>query len=333
MALFDATLPLRAAPASTLGWAACEGSKMIVHPTGKFDNSAAAYRHITAHPLAAAMGAEIRGVDIAALTDAQFEEVRAALFRHKMVFLRGQKITHADQEAFSRRFGPFAEDAYTKGVPGHPDVQPLIKEADAKVGVIFGSGWHTDSAFLPEPPAISMLYAVEIPPYGGDTIWANSALAYNFLSDTMKAVIAPLKVHMSMGKVLDAAHTFQKPDDTPIGRLAATKDKQIPPDVARKIAGTFHPLVRTHPVTGEKALYCDETYASGIEGMTAAEAEPLLKFLAAHITQPAFTCRLRWAPGTYVMWDNRICVHQAFNDYDGFRRELYRTTIAGETPR
>jgi taurine dioxygenase len=90
--------------------------------------------------------------------------------------------------------------------------------------------------------------------------------------------------------------------------------------------------VRTHPVTGEKALYCDETYAAGIDDLTPAEAEPLLKFLVSHITQPAFTCRLRWAPKTYVAWDNRLCVHQAFNDYDGFRRELYRTTIAGEVP-
>ena len=93
------------------------------------------------------------------------------------------------------------------------------------------------------------------------------------------------------------------------------------------------PAAITHPATGEKSLYCDETYAVGIDGLTAAEAAPLLKFLVGHITQPAFTCRLRWAPKTFALWDNRICVHQAFNDYDGFRRELYRTTIAGEVPR
>jgi taurine dioxygenase len=102
--------------------------------------------------------------------------------------------------------------------------------------------------------------------------------------------------------------------------------------MARKVDGRTHPLIRTHPVTGEKALYCDKTYTAGIEGLTPAEAEPLLRFLVEHLTQPAFTCRLRWAPGTYVAWDNRICVHQAFNDYQGFRRELYRTTIAGEVP-
>ena len=148
---------------------------MLVHPTGKFDNRPANNKHIDVHPLAAAMGAEIRGVNLARLTDEQFAEIRAALFRHKMIYFRGQTIAHGDQESFSGRFGRFAEDAYTKGVPGHPDVQPLIKEKDQKIGLLFGAGWHTDSAFLPEPPAISMLYSVEVPPYGGDTIWANGA--------------------------------------------------------------------------------------------------------------------------------------------------------------
>ena len=118
-----------------------------------------------------------------------------------------------------------------------------------------------------------------------------------------------------------------------IPRVAATRElAQLPDDIARKVQGSMHPLVRTHPVSGEKALYCDETYASGIEGLTPAEAEALLTFLIRHITQPAFTCRLRWAAGTFALWDNRLCLHQAFNDYDGFRRELYRSTIAGEVP-
>ena len=127
-----------------------------------------------------------------------------------------QAITHGDQEAFSRRFGPFAEDAYTRGVPGHPDVQPVIKEKAQKIGLLFGAGWHTDSAFLPEPPAISMLYSVEIPPYGGDTIWANSALAYATLSETMKRMLAPLRVHMSMANVVANAQKYQQPDETPL---------------------------------------------------------------------------------------------------------------------
>jgi len=306
---------------------------MNLHPTGGFDNRPADNRHIEVVPLAAAMGAEIRGASIADLSEAAFAEVRAALFRHKMIYFRDQEITHAQQAAFSARFGPFAEDAYTKGVPGQPNVQPLIMEVDRTPGMVFGAGWHTDSPFLAQPPAISMLYGLDIPPWGGDTIWANSALAYATLSDGMKAIVAPLKVWMSMRRVVETAQAHQPPDETPLGRVAATKDMaRLPDDIARKVGGSLHPLVRTHPVTGEKALYCDETYACGLDGLTPAEAEPLLKFLVGHITQPAFTCRLRWAPKTYVAWDNRLCVHQAFNDYDGFRRELYRTTIAGEVP-
>jgi len=280
------------------------------------------------------MGAEVRGVDVAKVTDAQFAEIRHALFRHKMIFFRDQDIAHADHAAFSLRFGPFAEDAYTQGVTGYRDVQPIIKEADDRSAMIFGSGWHTDSPFLREPPSISTLYAVEIPPFGGDTIWANSALAYAMLSDGMRKLIDGLKVHMSMRDVLKSAQDNAEQRDSPIGRLAATRGAgQLSDELAAKVNGSFHPLVRTHPVTGEKALYCDSSYAIGIEGLHPEESAPILRFLAEHITQPAFTCRLRWEPKTLTLWDNRLCVHQAFNDYDGYRREMYRTTIAGEVPR
>jgi taurine dioxygenase len=305
---------------------------MLVHPYGQFDNSPRNYAHIEAKPLAAAMGAEISGADLTDLSDEAFGEVKDALFRHKMIFFRGQKLSHGAHEAFSARFGPFAEDAYTRGVPGHRDVQPLIKEADEITGHIFGSGWHTDSPFLAEPPAITILRSIEIPPWGGDTMWANAALAYRSLGDTMKALLEPLKTHMSMRNVFVSSQAYGKPGDGPVGRLAALKGADIPDDVARKIEGTFHPLVRTHPESGEKALYFDPSYTIGFEGLREDEAEPLLDFLGRHLTQPAFTCRLKWEPDMLAMWDNRLCVHQAFNDYDGFRRELYRTTIAGEKP-
>ncbi len=303
------------------------------HPFGMFDNTAAAYQHIAARPLAAAMGAEITGVDCVNVSDAQFAEIEHALFRHKMLYFRNQEMDHAAQSAFSRRFGPFAADAYTQGVPGFPEVQPLIKEADTRTGHLFGSGWHTDSPFMPEPPAISLLRSVEIPPFGGDTIWANSALAYAALSDVMKAMLAPLKVHFSISGVLENARSNGFADESPTGKLAATRDgRALSDDLQTKIAGTVHPLIRTHPKSGERSLYCDPSYGAGIEGMTEPESRALLDFLANHMTQPAFTCRLRWEAGMFVMWDNRLCIHQAFNDYDGYRRELYRSTIAGETP-
>jgi len=306
---------------------------MRLHPTGQFDNAPLPAEHIEVKPLAAAMGAEICGVSVADITDEQFAELRLALFRHKMIFLRGQRLTHAEQEAFSLRFGPFAEDAYTAGVPGHPNVHPLIKEADDQSKMVFGSGWHTDSPFLPQPPAVTLLRAVEVPPYGGDTIWANSALAYAMLSDTYKKMIAGLKLHFSMRDVLRSAGASVEPRDTPMGRLGALSGSgDLPDHVRRKVEGSIHPLVRTHPVTGEKALYVDSTYAIGIDGMTDEEARPILDYLSNFVVQAEFTCRLRWEPDTIVMWDNCGAVHQAFNDYPGHRRELYRTTVAGGVP-
>jgi alpha-ketoglutarate-dependent taurine dioxygenase len=307
---------------------------MRLHPTGKFDNWAEHYRHIEARPLAAAMGAEICGVDLRAVSDEQFEEIRSALFRHKMIYFRNQTLTHAEHEQFSLRFGPFAEDAYTSGIAGHRDVHPLIKEADDRSEMVFGEGWHTDSPFLARPPAITMLYSVQIPPFGGDTIWANSALAYAMLSETYRRMIDGLKVRFSIRDVLRSAQQAVEQRDSPIGRLAATRDaERLSDDLLQKIAGNAHPMVRTHPVTGEKALYLDGAYAIHIEGMLQEESAPILKYLADHITQHAFTCRLRWETRTLAIWDNRLCVHQAFNDYQGSRRELYRTTVSGEQPR
>ncbi len=306
---------------------------MRLHPTGKFDNHAAGYRHIEARPLAAAMGAEIAGASISDLSDRQFHEIRHALFRHKMIYFRNQNLSHADHHAFSLRFGEFAEDAYTQGIAGQRHVQPLIKEADDTSKMVFGEGWHTDSPFLPEPPALTILYSVEIPPFGGDTMWANSALAYTMLSETYQRLIQGIKVHFSIRDVLKAAQDAVEVRDSPIGRLAATREQAtLSDDLQRKIKGNVHPLVRTHAVTGEKSLYIDPSYAIGLEGMLAEESAPIMRYLTDHITQPAFTCRLRWEPNMVTLWDNRLCLHQAYNDYQGHRREMYRTTVAGEVP-
>jgi taurine dioxygenase len=306
---------------------------MYLHPHGGFDNSPLPCLHIEVLPLAAAMGAEVRGVDVARVTDAQFGEIEQALFRHKMIFLRRQKIGHAEHHAFSLRFGEFAEDAYTDGMPGFREVQPLIKEADDRSAHVFGSGWHTDSPFLEQPPAITMLRSVQIPPWGGDTMWANAALAYRTLGPATQHMISELKVRFSMRDVLASARENAELRDNPVGKLVATRNMaELPESVLRKLQGAAHPLVRTHARTGEKSLYIDPSYAIGIEGMRDAEAAPVMQMLNDHLTQPAFTCRLRWEPDMLVLWDNRLCVHQAFNDYEGHRREMYRTTIAGETP-
>lgn len=308
---------------------------MKVHPTRKFDNTPKSYSHITATPLAAAMGAEIRGVDISTITDAQFLEVEDALYRHKMIYLRNQKFSHADQESFSLRFGEFADDAYTTGVDGHRNVHPVIMEADARVDMVFGNGWHVDSPFMKQPPSVSMLYGVEVPPYGCDTMWANTVLAYNCLSETMKDLVAPLKIHFSANGVVNQLKKEaedKRKKDVDGGRTKGFGSMELDMKTQSMVEGSFHPLVRTHPKSGERALYVDQTYSNGIEGLTTDESAGLLSFLKEHVTQPAFTCRLRWEQDTFVLWDNRGCCHHAFNDYDGHRRELYRTTVKGEVP-
>ena len=276
-------------------------------------------------PLAASIGAEIVGLKVQDIDDDSFEALENALYHHKIIYLRDQDLTPELQEEITLRFGEFGTDAYTKGLDGHPNIQPVIKEAETKSKMVFGGGWHTDSPFLQRPPSVSLLYSVEIPPYGGDTIWYNSAMAYDNLSDVMKLMLAPLRVHMSGERVVASLMGLKK-DRTAIGDMSLEIDAQS------MIDGAFHPLVRTHPVTGEKALLVDKVYAKGIDGMSAYESQPIIDFLVSHITQEVFSCRLRWSVKTLCLWDNRLCLHRAFNDYDGFRREMHRTTVMGEVP-
>ncbi len=296
-------------------------------PSGRFDNRAADYRHLQALPLSSAMGAEIRGIDIRAIDDAQFAELEHALYRHKMVYLRDQQARFEDQEKLTLRFGNFGVDAYTAGVEGHPNVQRVVKEADESSPMIFGGNWHTDSPFLERPPAVSLLYGAEIPPYGGDTLYANTELAYQTLSPGMQELLVGLKVHMSARKVL-AGLRRHTPDGMDV------KVTSIDMDVEERtlVDGAVHPLVRTHPKTAAKSLYVCPTYTVGIEGLRTEEASPLVDFLCGHILQPLYTCRLRWEPGTLALWDNRACMHHASNDHDGYRREMWRTIVEGEVP-
>jgi taurine dioxygenase len=290
-----------------------------VSPSGDFDNHPFQSNHFTVEPLSAAMGAEIVGVRLPELSDEAFDALKQALYKHKMIYLRGQHLSHAEHEAFAARLGPFAVDAYTQGVAGHRDVHPIIKEADTRTKSLFGGGWHTDSPFLAVPPAITTLRSVQVPPYGGDTSWANCALAFRQLSKTYQDMLRPLRVHMSArNNVLTQEHLLGKA----IGFSNEDTEEAA-------LTGRYHPFVRAHPETGEESLYICDTYAVGIEGMTTHEARPIIRFLVEHATQHAFTCRLRWEPGMVALWDNRLTMHLGPNDYDGFRREMYRTTTAG----
>ena len=299
---------------------------MRFYPPSYYNDKNNGYSEISTKPLASAIGAEILGVDIGNITDRQFEEIRSALFHYKMVYFRNQDINVEDQEDFTLRFGPFGTDAYTSGMEGHPNVQRVIKEAETVVYRVFGETWHTDSPFLTNPPAISLLYAVEIPPYGGDTWWSNTELAYEHLSDGMKEMLSGLKVHMSAREVI---LNRTEPTDSGVKKVG---DIKLTMDQQRNIEGSYHPVVRTHPDTGKKSLYIDHAYSLGIEGLADEEAAAILTYLQKHVTREIFTCRLRWEKGTFVIWDNRSCIHYAFNDYDGYRREVLRTIVDGEVP-
>jgi taurine dioxygenase len=299
---------------------------MRFYPTEKYDDRALGFTEISTVPLASAMGAEIRGVDIAGVSDAQFAEIKQALFRYKMIYFRDQTLTPADQERFTLRFGPFGTDAYTRGMPGHPHVQQLIKEAATVVPRVFGETWHTDSPFLPRPPAYSLLYGLEVPPYGGDTWWSNTELAYEYLSETMQQLLASLRVHMSGREVIRNTVATSEGGNKKVGEIEISMDQQ------RIIEGSHHPLIRTHPETDKKSLYVDHAYSLGIKGLEENEAAALLGFLQQHVTREIFTCRLRWEDRTFVIWDNHSCIHYAFNDYDGYRREMFRTIVDGEEP-
>ena len=274
-------------------------------------------------PITASMGAEVTDVDLADLADDQFAEIEQALYRHGLLVFRHQQMGHADQEALTLRFGQYGVDAFTEGVPGHPDIQPVTREPGPPLPIFFGANWHSDSPFLPQPPSISMLRSVEVPPWGGDTLYTSSRQAYEALSDGMKALLDGLRGLYSRTHLTRAREQWA--DDQ-------TRPFDVSPVEHDLLSAVSHPLVRTHPVTGVKSLFVDENYTLGIDGLKREEAVPILRYLVDHVTSPAFHCRIRWEPDMLALWDNRLVLHQAFDDYAPHRREMYRSTVLGEVP-
>ena len=275
------------------------------------------YRHIEVHPVAGSLGAEIRGVNVAAVSgDEVIAEIRQAFLDHLVIFFRDQKLTPHEQLAFARRFGEPMEYPQLKGLPECTLITPVLKLEHERIN--FGGVWHSDTTYLTRPPMASMLYALEIPPYGGDTLFANQYQAYETLSDGLRAVLDGLTAINSSTKA-DASKTREE-------RL---KDA----GVEMKVLVGEHPVVRTHPETGRRALYVNIGHTTHFKGWTEEESRPLLEYLWRHQVRPEFTCRFRWQPGSIAFWDNRCVQHNAVNDYQGFRRVMHRVTLAGDTPR
>jgi taurine dioxygenase len=275
------------------------------------------YRHIEVRPLAGALGAEVVGVDMAReLDDEVVHEVRQAFLDHLVIFLRDQKVTPQQQVAFARRFGEPMAYPQLKGLAEAPLITPVVKLEHERNN--FGGIWHSDTTYLPEPPMGSMLLALEVPPYGGDTLFANQYLAYEQLSEGLRKTLDGLVGISSSAKA----------------EVSKTREDQMKKAGAQlQVLTGEHPIVRTHPETGRKALYTSDAHTASIKGWTEKESLPLLKFLWEHQTRPEFTCRFRWQPGSLAFWDNRCAMHNPINDYHGFRRVMHRITLAGDKPR
>jgi len=289
----------------------------------------ASNKRIEVKPIAGALGAEIVGADLGKLDDETFAEIEAAWLEHLVVFFRGQTLTPEQQIAFARRFGDIHYHPFMKGMNEHPEILEILKEeGDTKA---FGEVWHTDQMFNPKPAKATILYAKETPAAGGDTMFANMYLAYENLSDPMKTMIAGVKT-WNVGDRKTLAQNGPLASAPRAGRYVGNENMAAkvrdPGDVQTQSA---HPLVRTHPETGRKALYIGN-HTQTLDGFQRAEARPIVDFLMAHAVQPEFTCRFRWEVDSLAIWDNRCTQHRALNDYPGKRRRMHRITIAGDAP-
>jgi len=272
--------------------------------------------HIEIRPLSAALGAEIFGIDISKpLTHTMVAQIRQAFLEHLVIFFRDQQLTPRDLLAFARFFGEPMLYPQLKGLPEYPLVTAVIKREHELTN--FGGVWHTDTAYLECPPMASLLYALETPPQGGDTLFANQYLAYDTLPANLK-------------KKLDGligANSSAKPE-----ALRTREDRQRESGEELKVLTARHPVVRTHPETGRKSLYVNAGHTTQLEGLSEQESKDLLAELFSHQIRPEFVARFQWAPGSLALWDNRCTLHYPLNDYHGYRRVMHRVTLAGDRP-
>jgi taurine dioxygenase len=278
---------------------------------------------ITVDPQPSGFGATITGLDLKKpLPKSTLEAVKAAWAKHGVLAFPGQPLSLDELEAFTLQMGRFGDDPFVKPMPGRPNVLELRREPDEKA-TNFGAGWHSDWSFQPAPPAATILRSEVVPPVGGDTLFCDAARAYDALSDTMKALLAPLRAIHSAARPYGSKGSFAKETEKRTMQIISSVEAE---------KTHLHPLVRTHPVTGRKALFVSPVYTVGIEGLLPAEADAILGYLFKHLTQDQFIYRHKWQPGMVLMWDNRCTMHFAEGGYDGHLRLMHRTTVAGDAP-
>jgi taurine dioxygenase len=280
----------------------------------------AATQQLSIRPLSGVLGAEVSGADLSQPLDEQTAtDVRAAFLQHHVLTFPDQQLTPQQQMAFGQLFGELDSHPFVHGSPEHPEVLDIITEPDDQAN--FGGGWHTDVTFLDEPDLGSILYAIDLPPVGGDTLFANQHAAYEALSPTMQSMIDGLTTTHSAGP------QYAEGGQSTKSKAMKTKNSDL---AGRQVE---HPLVRTHPETGRKSLYVNRAFTTGIVGMRGGESRALLDYLFKHAVHERFTCRVQWQPGTLTMWDNRSVQHYALHDYAGHSRHMRRITVKGDRPR
>ena len=273
---------------------------------------------IAVKPIAGAIGAEIEGVDITAAPDNEtIAEIRQALLDHCVIFFRGQNFDAAQHKAFARRFGDIFIHPNYRGMQADNEIVMITREPGDEH--IVGEDWHTDTTMVRQPPLGAILYGIEVPPYGGDTCFANQYLAYETLSPGMRRLVDGLR----------AVHSDRMVAGPKAGRNAYRSTK-VREDADWRETVTSHPVVRTHPETGRKCLFVNAAYTVGFDGMSEEESRPLLDYLLAHGHRPEFTCRFRWENGSVAFWDNRCVKHLAVHDAGPYRRLMRRVQIAGD---
>ena len=268
--------------------------------------------------IAGALGAEIIGLDLTqSLSSDLTKEIREVFLKNSVIFLRNQSLTSQQFMNFATAMGEPIQYPFVKGFDDFPQIIEVKKLEHEKVN--FGGVWHSDTTYLEKPPMGSMLLSKEIPPFGGDTLFACQYAAYESLSDTMQRLLEGLQ----------GVNSSAKAD------VSKTREDRIKSDGNQSLPQSFsssHPVVRTHPETGRKALFINTAHTTGIEGLTDKESASLLSFLFQHQVKPEFTCRWAWQPDALAFWDNRCAQHNPINDYHGFRRVLHRITLQGDKP-
>ena len=271
---------------------------------------------ISVRCLTSSIGAEVNGLDLSRpLATATVAEIRRALLEHLVIFFHDQSLTPNQLVEFASQFGQPIEYPFAEPLGDNRFVVPIIKQESEALN--FGGSWHSDTVYLQAPPMGTMLHARQVPPVGGDTLFANQYLAYESLSVGMK-------------RLLDGLTGIHRSDKLDASRKVL-QDVPREPDANTKTAE--HPVIRTHPESGRKALYVNVSHTTRFGGMTAAESAPLLEYLFRHQVKSEFCCRFRWQIGSLAFWDNRCTLHYPVNDYHGYRREMHRVILAGERPR